>query len=834
MDAAGNLYIADTGNTRIRKVTPAGIITTIAGSTAGFAGDGGPATEAQLSSPRKAVATANGEVYIADSANNRIRKISAAGVLTTVAGTGDPGFSGDGDNAIGAKLSFPTDVATGANGAIYIADTNNSRIRQVNSQNRVDTIAGSGFFGNTGDNGPATRASFEFPRGIAVDAGGNVYVADTLNNRIRKISIDGTVTTIAGGNSAGYAGDGGQAGFSLLYRPTSAAVDARGNVYFADTGNHRIRRITPQGTINTIAGNGTNGFRGDRGPATAAQLNSPQSIAVDAAGNVYIADTDNHRIRKVDTQGTITTVAGSDPGGGDGGQSTAARLFQPSGVAVDSTGAVYVSDTANSRVRRIAPDGTVSTVAGTGAAGYAGDKGVATSAQLNNPNGLALDRSGSLYIADTGNHAIRKVAGGIISTVVGTGVSGNSGDFGPAAEATLFNPNAVAFDIGGRMYVADSANNRVRVVTNGTIQHFAGDPKGLPGFAGDGGPAGAASFDYPIALAIEAAGNVYVSDYFNNRVRRISSSGGISTFAGTGKRGNSGDGGPAVNAQFALPAGLAFDADRNLLVADLLNNRIRAINTGGVVHAIAGFGGFGDSGDGGPALLASLASPRDLAVDSKGSIYFSDQDNNQVRKLVQSSVTIKTIVNAASGIAGPVAPGEFVAIFGTQLGARVLFDGVPAPILYYSTTQINAVVPNEVAGKQSVQLRIENATFGATEFTLSVREAVPGLFTVDSTGSGQASAINEDGSMNGTSNPAARDSIVALYGTGQGFINGTATVRIQGQLAEVLYAGPAPGTIGLFQVNARVPGSTAPGPKVPIEVVFGSFAAQQGVTIAVN
>jgi trimeric autotransporter adhesin len=832
VDAAGNVYIADSGNARIRKIGVEGVITTIAGGSAGFSGDKGPAAIAQLSFPAKAAVAPNGDIYIADTANGRIRRIGANGIITTVAGTGQAGFNGDSDNATSAQLSSPRDLAVDVSGNVYIADSNNSRVRRLSPGGQITTIAGSGLFGYSGDDNQAARSALAVPRGLAVDRGGNIYIADTLNNRIRKITPDGNISTVAGGNVAGFSGDGGAAVLAQLNAPAAVAADARGNLYIADTGNNRVRRINPQGIISTMAGTSANGFSGDGGAATDAKLNAPQSVAVDASGRVYIADTDNHRIRRIDAQGIITTLAGSDSGAGDGGPALAARLFQPSGVAIDASGNVYIADNLNHRVRRVNPQGIVANVAGNGAAGYTGDNGTATSAQLNNPNGLALDRTGALYIADTGNNVIRRVSGGIISTVAGTGIAGKTGDSGPATDANLYRPSAIAFDRQGNLYIADSGNNRIRIVSGGMIRNFAGDPHGLPGFAGDGGPATAASFDYPISLALDDADNVYISDYFNNRIRRVlAGSSTITTFAGTGVGGETGDGGAATQAQLHLPAGIGFDASRNLYVADLLNNRIRVIAPNGAIRTVAGTGAVGDSGDGGAASAATLASPRDLAVDGQGRIYISDQDNNRVRKLTPSSLSIRTVVNAASLIAGPVAPGEAISIFGPQLGPQVYFDGAPAVVLFASKTQVNVIVPASVAGKTLTQLQVRSDAAGADSFALTVRDAAPALFTIDGSGLGQAAVVNQDGTINSTSNPAPAGTIVSLYGTGNGGLN-TTTVRIQGLPAEVLFAGQV--SPGLFQVNVRLPADVFPSDRVPVELVVGDFAAQPGTTIAVR
>lgn len=874
LDSAGNLYIADSGHGRIRKVTPGGVITTVAGTYAGFGGDGGAATAAQLAYPSKAVVAPGGDLFIVDSSNQRIRRVMPNGTITTVAGTGVPGAGTEGELALGTQLNDPRDMAVDRSGAVLVLDTNNARLRKFTPGGRITTVAGSGVLGYYGDQGPATQAQFASPHGFTVDPAGNIYIADTGNNRIRKVTAEGTVTTVVGIGPAGYSGDAGSAAFAGLNAPTGIASDALGNLYIADTGNHRVRKVSSNGVITTVAGGATAGFSGDNGPAASALLNAPVSVAVDASGTLYIADSGNHRVRRVSPQGIITTVAGSDPGAGDGGPGPKALLFQPSGVAFDSSGNLYIADTSNHRIRRVGIDGTISTLAGNGVAGYTGDNTIASRSQLNSPDGLAFDSAGNLYIADTGNHAIRRISGGVMSTVAGTGSPGNGGDGGSATQATLFQPNAVAVDRGGTLYIADSGNNRIRAVNRaGIISAYAGDVNGVPGFGGDSQTARFALFDYPRGLALDGSGNLYVADYFNNRIRKVEAGTAIiTTYAGTGTGGAAGDGGPASKAQLYLPAGLAFDASNNLYIADLLNDRIRVVGANGYISTIAGAGQDGDPGEGVPALGAALYSPRAVALDVQGNVYFSDQDVNRVRRLVAQSISIRTIQNAASNVAGSIAPGEAVSIFGTRLGpvtwvagtasngvigtglsgTRVLFNGVAAPLLYAGLSQINAIVPYSVAGAQVVRVQVEVQGLTGDGFDISVREAAPGIFTSDQSGRGQAAAVNQNGSINSVSNPAERGSIVALYVTGEGQtlpagstgrVIGTdvlprpvlpVTVQIQGLPAEVVYAGAAPFAAGLMQVNARIPVSVTASDRAPVNLIVGSFPAQPGVTIAVR
>ena len=305
----------------------------------------------------------------------------------------------------------PYGVATDGAGNLYIADTFNARIRKVDSTGTITTVAGSGEPGFGGDGGPATEASLVIPYGVATDGAGNLYIADTYNNRIRKVDSAGTITTIVGSRERGFGGDGGPADRARLYHPHGVATDGAGNLYIADPGNERIRKVDSAGVITTIAGDGTKGFSGDGGPAVEAQLNFPSGVAVDGAGNLYIADTGNRRIRKVDATGTITTVAGSgEPGfSGDGGPAVEAQLAFPTGVALDGAGNLYIVDSVNHRIRKVDSAGTITTVAGTGESGFSGDGGPASEAQLSRPFGVAVDGAGNLYIADTGNRRIRKV-----------------------------------------------------------------------------------------------------------------------------------------------------------------------------------------------------------------------------------------------------------------------------------------------------------------------------------------------------------------------------------------------------------------------------------------
>ena len=364
---------------------------------------------------------------------------------------------------------------------------------QAQTSYRIDTFAG---LTGVGDSRPAIVAPLRFPTNIAVDGAGDLYIADQQNHRIRKVDSGGTITTIAGTGETGFGGDGGPAIEAKLSSPTGVAVDGAGNLYIVCWFNHRIRKVDSPGTIITIAGT-EYGFSGDGGPATQAQLNSPYDVAVDDAGNLYIADRENQRIRKVDSTGTITTIAGTgeDDFGGDGGPAIEAKI-SADGVAVDGAGNLYIADASNHRIRKVDSTGTITTIAGTGARGFSGDGGPATEAELNFPFGVAVDGAGNLYIADTQNQRIRKVDSlGVITTIAGTGEGEFGGDGEPAAQAQLQYPSGLAVDAAGYLYIADSRNDRIRLLTLPPPP-----PRRPPGGGGGGGGGGTPRTSAPSAV----------------------------------------------------------------------------------------------------------------------------------------------------------------------------------------------------------------------------------------------------------------------------------------------------------------------------------------------
>jgi len=736
----GNLYVAVPG--QVFVVGADGSIRSVAGNgTAGFSGDGGLATAAELGGAGGAVASSpgglaldsSGNLFIADTSNNRIRKVSPDGIITTVAGTGNRNVSADGGLATATDLYYPTGIAVDSSGNLFIVD--NGRIRKVSASGIITTVAGhGGVFAFNGDGGPATAADLSAPNSVAVDGSGNLFIADMTDNRIRKVSVNGIITTVAGGGAV--LGDGGPATAAQLDYPMSVVVDGSGNLFIADTLHNRIRKVSDSGIITTVAGNGAAGFSGDGGQATSATFNSPSSVAVDSSGNLFIADTTNERVRKVSASGIVTTVAGTPNNhfSGDGGPATAAWLWSPNGVAVDSSGNIFFADTNNRRIRKVTPGGIVTTIAGNGELGFSGDGGPATQAPLGTPSAVAVDSSGNVFISDADNLRIRKVsANGIITTVAGNGIAGFSGDGGPATQAQLQRAAAfwnffggIAVDRSGNLFIADTGNQRVRKVSpDGIIATVAGNGVTtgeqiftVGTFAGDGGPATAASLSLPTGVAVDASGNLFIADDFNYRIRKVSSSGIITTVAGNGTTGFSGDGGPATSASLAGtdvgPYGVAVDASGNLFIADTGNSRIRKVFANGIITTVAG--GGKSIGDGGPPTSAGLSGPKGVAVDGSGNLFIADTGNGRIRKVSQPPPAPTITPGGVSPVYSSVTtiqPGEWVSIYGQNLasstatwagdfpkslgGTSVTIDGKAASLSFVSPGQINLQAPDDTA-----------------------------------------------------------------------------------------------------------------------------------------
>ncbi len=476
---------------------------------------------------------------------------------------------------------------------MFIADSSNEVIREVNATTKtITTFAGTGASsGFSGDGGLATAAKLNFPQGVAVDSAGNVFIADSDNNRVREVNAaTGVISTVAGNGGATFGGDGGQATATSVSLPNFVTLDAAGDFFVTDY-NNRIREVNyASHVISTVAGSSYASVTGNGGPATAATLSDPPAVATDAAGDIFIADEYDNVIREVNhATGVITTVAGTGTAGyfGDGGQATAAWLNHPQGIAVDAAGDLFIVDSSNSRIREVNhATGVITTVAGNGAAGYNGDNIAATAAEIWFPEGIALDAAGDLFIADTDNQRVREVNATtkVITTIAGNGTFGFMGDGSQPTAAELSYPSSVAVDAAGDVFIDDRNNERIREVNHatGVISTVAGN--GTSGYSGDGIQATAAWLDFPQGIAADAAGDLFIADSDNNRIREVNSATGvITTIVGGSIQGHTGDGGPGTAAELALPSGVAIDAFGDLIIADSSNNKVRDLFNGVVV-----------------------------------------------------------------------------------------------------------------------------------------------------------------------------------------------------------------------------------------------------------
>ena len=851
-DSSGNYYFAESGNNKIRKVNiSTGVITTVAGNgTAGSSGDGGAATSAELNNPKDVFIDGSNNLFIADGGNNKIRKVTnSTGYISTVAGNGTAGSSGDGAAATSAELSDPEGVTLDSAGNIYIGDSANNRIRKVTiSTGYISTVAGNGTNGYTGDGGAATSAEIGGYFEVAVDASGNIYIGDWDSNRIREVNIGtGIINTIAGNGTAGYTGNSGPATSAELNAPNGTALDSSGNLYFADNNSGTVRKIwlnyslpttalgsssaaqnlflattsnetltsftatqsmgskqeftagtitgctvngstsNPSGTIctvpitftpaypgvrnvpltvvtgtgniafglsgtgtgplvamtpgviTTVAGNGTAGSTGNGGAATSAELNGPQRAVVDNAGNIYIADYSGNEVQKVTAaSGNIGIVAGNGTGGysGDGGAATSTEIHGPSGIGIDGSGNIYIADKKNYRIRKVTvATGNISTVAGNGTSGYTGNEGAATSAELKNPSGnIAFDSAGNFYFSDGGNNVVREVniSTGIISTVAGNGTAGYSGDGGAATSAQLSSPGTIALDASNNIYIADFGNNVVRkvAVSTGYISTIAGN--GTAGYAGDGGAATSAELHSPGGVALDAAGNVYIGDAGNNRVRMLTVSTGIlTTVAGNGTAGYSGDSGAAISAELSNNTDAELDSVGNLYIADFSNNRVRkvTVNQSSLSYPTSTAYGAVDSTD--DPLTTTVTnignSTLTIAVPSSGTN--PSVASNFALDAATTCPELSTISSAATLASGSncTYPVDFEpTTVGSINGSVVLTDN---SLGVTGTTQTISASGTAIQATPSITFTVSNQTYGVAPFAVSATSNSAGVIT---------------------------------------------------------------------------------------------------------
>jgi sugar lactone lactonase YvrE len=645
----GDLIVVDYQAHTLWRIDREGVLHRFAGDGApGGAGDGGPALAARFFHPHDLCQDQRGNLYLSDLGNRTIRRIDyRTGVVTRVAGSGAAGRGGDGGPATEAELDCTCGVAVDREGNLFLSDEWSCVIRRVDARTGIITrfagldarhypsergasrpFAGPGLslLGYHGDGGPAAAAAFHHPEHLAFDSRGDLYVCDNSNDRVRKIDMRaGTITTVLGDGRRSSSGDGGPAVEAGTLMPDAICLDAHDNLYVGEKYGFRVRKVeAATGIVRTLVGDGVPGFGAEGRPGAETRCNSVEAgIWADPDGTVFWGDCSG-RLRRYDGRSGIVTTALGGTGVGDGGPATAAFLCGPGGLAVGSDGTLYIADVWSQRVRAVDPrTGAIRTVAGNGARAYGGDGGPATEAYLGNPHDVSVDSCGRLVIADTRHGHVRRVdEDGVIRTVAGTGLQWDKGDGGPALGACVVHVEAVAHGPGDDLYLGDAVG-RIRRIDPGTgiITTVAGC--GISGYSGDGGPATAARIGAPTAIRFDRAGNLYFADRAHHVVRRVDAqSGQITTVAGLGRPGFSPDGTPAHMALLDTPWGLEVGADGAIYVADSRNNRVRRLRPGGALETVAG-------GEGGPGLNE----PHGLRLYSESVLLVSDHFANRVLAL---------------------------------------------------------------------------------------------------------------------------------------------------------------------------------------------------------
>ena len=621
-----HVFIADHGSDTVRAIDRrTGMATIVAGNGGGrsHSGDGGLAIEAEIA-PRNLVFDPLGNLYISDSTNRRIRRVDTDGIITTVAGTGEEGSGGDWGPATAANLR-PDGLAFDAAGNLYVSEPSHDRVRRIRPDGIIEPFAGTGVPGFSGDGGPAVEAQLDAPHIVRTDAVGNVYIADTLNARIRVVDVDGVITTIGGGGRTfELSADGLPATEVAFHRPFGVALSPDG-VYVS--GQSLLWRIDPDGTLRRIAGVWRYGSPEDGIPASEASVDVSGGLVAAEDGTVYFYDNDRRQVRYIDPDGIIHTLAGNGRvvHGGDGGPAVDAQLQRPADILPDRHGGFYIADTW--WVRHVDADGIIRTVAGTGSNHSTGNGGPGTEAGVANTSSLALMPGGDLLISDRNGHAVRRLTTeGIILPFAGRTIGAQSGDGVPALDAAIRYPEGIAIGADGIVYICTPDRFRVRLVTRfGIIHTFAGT--GEQGFSGDGGPATEARLMSPTRVTTDRAGNVYIAD--GGRIRMVRPDGIIDTIAGTGVVGFSGDGGPAVDAQIAA-GDLVADSAGNLYLSS--GWRVRVIDREGIINTFAGTGECCFNNDGRPALSAHMA-PKGLAIAPDGALLLADGLSSRIRRV---------------------------------------------------------------------------------------------------------------------------------------------------------------------------------------------------------
>ena len=884
-DSSGNIYIAAPDSAYVFKLSSGGVLSNFAGL--GYGGhnpDGGQASKALIFAVTGLAIDSKGNIYLVDAAGSRIRKVTPTGIISTVAGNGSKcdhaGVCGDGGLATATTtyLNLPESVALDASGNIYIADANDNRIRVVNTQKTTITIAGVSIGAGDiqtvagsendingcpnsqtlcGDGGKATLAHLNLPYGVALDSAGNIYIADTKDQKIRMVNATtGIISTFAGNgigcsNPVSHCGDGKAPTSAEMSLPQGIFVDTATppNVYIADTGDSRIRLVSGStGLISTVVNTaGTAGFSGDGGAAASAQLDLPGGIWIDSTGNYYVSDSGNARTRVVNNQTSAITVAGTtiQPGdiatiagggtGGDGGPATSATLALPWDVAEDAAGNLYIVDQGNNRIRKVTnptnSSATITTVAGNGSAGYSGDGGLATAATLNGPSGIAFDASGNMYIADSNNMVIREVTvAGVISTVVGNGKScfpttSACGDGGVATAASFAFPLNIAFDLSGNLYISDWQGYKIRKVVpsggsiaNGTISTIAGT--GVSGSKGNGTLGTSANLNHPAGLVVDSFSNVYISDQYNNEVRQVVQSPNASTcsqsvgficqWALNLAAKLAGDGLPKLQGSMWNPLELAIDPSNNVYISGGNNNVVQRISAATTIYStVAGNstnsiqGGF--SGDKGPATSARMAN-LGAFVDGSSNLYIADGGNNRVRyvALAPAATATPTTLNLgqwALGVTGGSQPATLSSTGGEDLSmTSITFTGTNSSD--FSQTNTCGTLPATISPD-------DNCTISVS-LTPSVNGPESATMNIFDNGTGGSQKVTLTGSGPNFSISASPNTLTVVHGSaGTSTITLTPQAKFTGTVAVTCTGAPANSTCTLNPTSVNVPPGSA-------------------------
>ena len=619
---AGTCIIACLTSTLQAQVTANSLIIKFPTARWVFTADGARGIDAPLYQVASLNADSAGRIIFADPGNHVVLRINSDGTVNVIAGNGLEGFSGDGGSALSASLNRPSDAVMDASGNLFIYDEFNHRVREVTRDGIIRTILGNGISSESGDGGLAIRATVGGGDRLAVDAAGILYISNGC--QIRRITSDGVIKIFAGNTTCTHGGDNGPASQASM-NPFGMAFDKPGNLYFTEASQGYVRKIGTNGVVSTITGG----------------LKFPHSVVVDNDGNVYFSEVNNETVSRVSPDGTVVAFAGvSGQVGytGDGGPAAQGTMFFPKGVAFDGNGNLHIADSGNFRVRRVR-GGVIETIAGNGQFRYVPDGTPASQAYLYGPDNLGFDLSGNLLISEVSFSEVAQISAldNSFHLLAGTGVSGH----GVTPRNLINAPRQITTDAEGAVYFVDNLNAVAYKVTNGIALPIAGK-YAVSTYTGDNGPAVNATLMHPWGIAVDRSGVVFISDAGANVVRRIGLDGMITTYAGTGKAGYSGDNGPANAAQLNSPWEMSIDSSGNLLVCDRNNNRIRKIDPSGTITTVAGNGNNASDGDGGPASKASVKGPFAVAADADGGMILAESNGLKLRR-IDANGTITTI-----------------------------------------------------------------------------------------------------------------------------------------------------------------------------------------------